>query len=131
MINTPDQSPPGLFHLLRRLLRTGTGALHNRAELLSIEWQQEKARLAALLVLAGGLLFFAVIGTILLLGAIVMLFPAAARVYALAGLAFLHLGAAIGLWFALKKTLRLEPFPDTRDQLRKDGLWLDSSKTRN
>lgn len=131
MINTPDQHPPGLTHLVGRLLHTGAGALHNRAELLSIEWQQEKARLAGVLVFAGALIFFGVIGTILLLAAIVMLFPAPARIYAVGALALLHFAAAVWIWFVLKKSLRVAPFPDSLDQLKKDGLWLDTLKTRN
>jgi uncharacterized membrane protein YqjE len=70
------EEPPreGLFASLRGLIATGVEILHTRLELLAVELQEEKTRLlgllafgaAALILLAAGLVFFAVFLTVLL-----------------------------------------------------------------
>lgn len=64
----------GLFSSLRGLAATGVATLQNRLELLSVELQEEKARVlgllvygaAALILLATGVVFAAVFITVLL-----------------------------------------------------------------
>lgn len=120
--------PPGLGHLLSRLLGTTIGALRNRIELFSIELQEERVRVALLLLLSVGLLFMAVSGTILLAALIVYLVPPEARVYTLVGLVLLFWTGAAVLFFALKNVLQKPVFPETLEQVRKDSDWLESMK---
>ncbi|MDO8931402.1 MAG: phage holin family protein [Rhodocyclaceae bacterium] len=102
MVDT--QRSRGLFSSLRGLVATGVATLQTRLELLSTELQEEKARVlgllaygaAALVLLAAGVVFLAVLLTVLLWDS--------HRVLALAVFATLFLGAG-GL--ALAMTLRL------------------------
>src|SRR5258708_15729954 len=55
--NTP--SPAGILDSLRQLVRTGVGVLQNRAELFSVEFEEQKVRLVKALVLAGAAVFLA------------------------------------------------------------------------
>lgn len=126
-----NHHPPGLPDLLQRVAKTASGVLQNRAELASLEWQQEKARLVALLVWAGALVFLAVAGTLLLTAVIIFVCPEDWRVYVAALFTLLYLVAAVGAWVGLKKLLCEKPFSETVNQLKKDGLWLDTFRTRN
>ena len=40
-----NQHSPGIPVLMGRLVRTAIATFHNRAELLAVEWQEERARL--------------------------------------------------------------------------------------
>jgi len=115
----------GLGTLASRIGKTALGALTNRGELLAVEWQQEKGRLTALLLLAVGLMFLGMMGALLLTATIIFLFPEEYRIYVAAGFTILYLG---GAGFALYKVLALvkqEPFAETLKQFRKDRSLLD------
>jgi uncharacterized membrane protein YqjE len=127
MTGNHTQAPP-LSTLVRKFARTGLGALQNRGELLSIEWQEEKARLAELLIATVGLLFFGIMGALMVTATIIFLFPAEQRIYAVAGFAVLYLAGAIGAWFGLKSLLKHEPFAESLAQVKKDAVWFDSLK---
>jgi uncharacterized membrane protein YqjE len=127
----PSEKPPGLLSLLQRCARTGSGALQNRFELLSIEWQQERARLTALLFWSAILASLGLAALVLLTGTILFLLPQEYRVWGAAGFTVLYIAGAAAAAFALKKTLREDPFPETLHQLKQDGVWLDSFTTRN
>jgi len=124
----PDQNyeGPGLAALIRRFTRTGFGALHNRGELLSVEWQEERMRMTELLIWTVAGLFFALLGTGLLTAFVVFLFPENLRIYALAGFALLYLAVAIVAWSNLKGLLKEEPFTESITQMRKDAECLES-----
>jgi uncharacterized membrane protein YqjE len=121
-----NHSSPGLPTLLGRLTRTGLGALRNRFELLTVEWQQERIRLRQMLVWAVGLLFLGMMGIFLLTATIIFLFPEEQRLYAAAGFAVLYLIGAAVAWFGLRSVLKREPFEATIDQARKDQAWLEN-----
>lgn len=121
-----DNGAPGLLTLVRRLSGTFVGALQNRAELLSIEWQEERARLTELLVWTIILVFLALMGVVLLTGTILLLCPDKIRVYVAAGFTVLYFLGAVGVWLFLKRLLKREPFADTVDQVKKDRVWLES-----
>lgn len=104
------------------------GALRNRAELLSVEWQEEKARKTAILLWAGVWFFSAMMGALLLTGIIVFMTPESWRIYVAAAFVLLYLGGVMVASIALRKLLRQEPFPETINQLKKDGLWLETLK---
>lgn len=117
---------PGIVTLVTRLGRTFVGAIHNRAELLALEWQQERGRLAELIIWAAALAFLVMMSAILLTTTIILLCPADARVYVTAGFALLYLiGAAIA-WFGIKKLLKSEAFEASIEQAKKDREWLKS-----
>ncbi len=124
----PKPTPPGLVRLLRRFAHTLLGTVQNRAELLVVEWQEEKARLTELLLWTVALMFLAIMGTVLLTATIIFLFPVEWRIYVAAGFTVLYLLGALGAWAGLRAMLRHEPFAATTDQLKKDRAWLDSLK---
>jgi uncharacterized membrane protein YqjE len=119
-------NPPGLRALVARLAHTGAGVLRNRGELLSVEWQQEKARLTEVLAWTVVLLFLAVMGMILLTATIILLFPEDKRIYVAGGFTILYLAGAVAAWFALRSLLRQEPFQESLQQVRKDVEWLQT-----
>ncbi|SRR5260221_7660026 len=123
-----NHNPPGLGGVLGRLSRTAFGGFCNRAELLAIEWQEERLRLRDLLVWSLALLVLVTMGALLLTVAIIFLFPEGARIYVTAALALLYLCGAVGAWFGLKSGLKREPFTETIHQVKKDRVWLESLK---
>ncbi|HYG36862.1 MAG TPA: phage holin family protein [Clostridia bacterium] len=123
-----NHQPPGLATLAGRVARTGLGALQNRLELFAVEWQEERTRLAGLLVSSLILAFLLVTGTVLLTATIILLFPEDWRIYAAAGFSVLYLIGAVAAWFGLRSLLKHEPFAETVDQVKKDRVWLESLK---
>lgn len=121
-----NHQPPGFATLTRRLALTGLGALRNRSELLTVEWQEERARLTELLVMVVGFVFLGMMGVMLLTATILFLFPEEKRIYVAAGFAVLYLLGTILAWFGLKSLLKHEPFAETLDQVKKDRVWLES-----
>ena len=120
------QEAPGLATQIRKLMRTGFGALQNRGELLAVEWQEERARMLEVLIWTVVCLFFAILGVGLLTVFIIFLFPENLRIYAIAGFALLYLAAAILVWTNLKGLLQHEPFAETVAQVRKDAECFES-----
>jgi len=116
---------PTLGVLARRIGRTALGALENRGELLTVEWQQEKARLTQMLLLSVALMFLGLVGVFLLTATIIFLFPEEYWRYAAAGFTVLYLGGAVAAFIGLKKLLKGEPFAETLKQLRKDRDLLE------
>ncbi len=127
MIGESHQAP-GLISLLRRLLATAAGALQNRAELIAVEWQEEKARLTEVLLWSMIFVFFGCMGVLLVTAIVIFLFPDNLRVYVAAGFALVYLAAAVAAWLGLKSLLEREPFSETVDQVRKDRAWLEGLK---
>jgi len=123
-----NQQPPGFITLVNRLLRTGVGAVQNRIELFAVEWQQERARLADLMLVVAAMVFLGMLAALLFTITIVLLFPPGLRIYATAGFAVLYSIAALIAFFSLRTQLRREPFADTIDQAKKDRVLLDSLK---
>ena len=120
---------PGLGTLITKVARTGLGALQNRGELFSVEWQEEKARLTEVLVWAVIAAFLGVLGLGMVTAFIIFLFRPDLRIYALGGFALVYLAGAILAWSSLKKLLtQHEPFAESIAQIRKDAACLDSSK---
>lgn len=120
----------GLFSSLRGLAATGVATLQNRLELLSVELQEEKARLlgllvygaAALILLATGVVFAAVFITVLLWDS--------HRLLALGVFSALFLAAGV---FALTAARRLtasasRPFEASLAELVRDRAALDPAE---
>jgi len=117
---------PGLATLVGRLARTIVGAVQNRFELAALEWQEERERLADLLVWLTGLLFFGVMAVMLLTAVIIFVFPPGLRIYVAGGLAFLYILGALLAWARVRSHLAREPFSESIDQARRDQAWLKS-----
>jgi len=116
----------GLGTLAGRLGRTALGALGNRAELLAVEWQQEKLWLTQLLLACIALSFLSMLSAVLFTATIIFMFPQEARPYVAAGFTLLYLTGVGVAWFSLMSLLKQEPFSETRKQLKKDQSLLDT-----
>lgn len=127
MVGT-NHKTPSLTTLLGRVARVAVRGLQNRVELLAVEWQEERLRLAELLVKAIALVLLTTMGAMLLTATIIFLFPANVRIYVTAALAVLYLLGGAGAWAGLKASLKREPFSESVDQVKKDRIWLESLK---
>ena len=123
-----NHPPPGLVTLVRRIIRTGLGALRNRLELFALEWQEERLRLTRLALGVGLLVFFVLMTALLLTFIAIFIFPPEHRMYVAGGLAALYCVAAILACWRLRTLLRHEAFRETIDQVKKDEAWLESLK---
>jgi len=119
---------PGLATLLRRLGGTGLGALHNRGELLAVEWQQERARRLAFLLAAMAFAFMSFMAAAMLTAIIIFLCPAESRLYVAGGFTLLYLLGGLWAGLSLKSKLKRQPFSESLNQLKKDREWLESFK---
>jgi uncharacterized membrane protein YqjE len=119
---------PGLATLGRRMAQTALGAVRNRAELLALEWQEEKAHLAELIFATALLCCFGVLVLMLLTATLILLFPDHLRVYAAAGFTLLYLGGAVTAGLKIRSMIKHQPFVESLAQLEKDRKWLGSSK---
>ncbi|HVV00673.1 MAG TPA: phage holin family protein [Verrucomicrobiae bacterium] len=127
MIDDPAATS-SLGAIIGGLARTGIGALKGRGELLALEWQEEKARLAELLVWTAGVAFLGIMGVVMITATILILIPAGYRIYGAAGFAILYCAAALVAWGAVKRLVRHEPFAESLAQAKKDATWLNSLK---
>jgi uncharacterized membrane protein YqjE len=121
-----NNQAPGIARLVGRLARTGIGAVQNRFELLALEWQEERVRLAELLVWIAGLLFLGMMSAILLTAIIIYLCPQDIRIYAAAGFALLYIIGVIVAVRGVKTLLRREAFAESVEQAKRDRAWLKS-----
>src|SRR5690348_10855355 len=128
MIAAPTDNTSRLAGTVGRVARMALRAVQTRAELLAVEWQEERLRLLDLLVAAMGLLLLGTMGVLLATVTIILLFPAAVRLYVTAAFAGLYVLAALGAWFGLKHALKRQPFIESVDQIKKDRVWLESLK---
>lgn len=121
-----NKQPPGIATLVGKLVRTAVGAFQNRFELLTLEWQEERARLAELLLWLVGVLFLGMMSALLLTATIIFLFPEEQRVYVAAGFTVLYAAGAVGAWFGVRSLLKREPFSESVEQTKRDRTWLKS-----
>jgi|ERR1051325_445230 uncharacterized membrane protein YqjE len=119
---------PGPITLVRQLAATALGVLQNRGELIAVEWQEERARMAELMVRTLGFVFLAMMGVILLTGTILLLVPEDWRVYVAAGFALLYFLGALAAWFGVRSLLEKKSFSESIGQVKKDREWLESLK---
>lgn len=118
----PEPASPGLFHSARKLLANLAGVAHTRLELLSIELQEELARLGVILLAAIVSLFFAFLGVAFAAVAVMIAVGEEYRlaVAALFAVAFLIIGALSAWW--MRRVARAKPrvFDASLAELRKD-----------
>lgn len=106
---------------VRDVLEAAAGAVETRAELLALEFQEERIKLVELLLLAGGMvgLTIATVGVVSI--GIVLLFEGTTRLAAVAGLGACYaIGAGWCYRILLRRLKAYRPFAGTMDELRKD-----------
>jgi uncharacterized membrane protein YqjE len=94
--NHSGASPTGLFSSLRGLLATLIGTARTRLELLQVELEEEKLRLAGIGVMAVAALFFLVLAILVLTFFVILLFWDTHRVMATGLVALTYLIAGLG-----------------------------------
>ena len=119
---------PTLGRLARRTASTIVGAIQNRAELFTLEFEEENDRLLKMVICAVGGLFLAMMALLLITGTVIFLTPEQYRVYTAAGFAALYLAGAIAAGVMIKKLIKAPPFAESLKQLRKDSELLDAFK---
>ena len=121
-----EPASPGLFSSLRKLLDTGLATLQNRAELLAVEFQEEKDNVIQLAMWVAALLFFSIMAVIVFTATIILIFPEELRVYVAGALTVLYLLGALWAFLGVRARLkhRAIPFSATVDEIKKDREWL-------
>jgi uncharacterized membrane protein YqjE len=119
---------PTLGRLARRTLGTVVGALQNRAELFTVEFEEENDRVLKMVVLGLTAVFLLEMAVLLLTGTIIFLVPEQYRVYAAGGFAALYLIGAVAAGLTIKKLVKKQPFSESLKQLKKDAELLDTIK---
>ncbi len=128
MTDDDHYQAPSLATLLRRIGSTSLGILRNRAELLSVELEEEKARRERLLILSLVMMSLGVLAICLATATVIMLVPVEYRVYTLGGFAVLYGAGCLWAWIGIKGLLKKQPFAESIDQLRKDAELLERSE---
>jgi len=123
-----DYQLPTLGRLAHRTASTVVGALQNRAELFTVEFEEENDRLLKLIICAVGGLFLAMMALLLVTGTVIFLMPQQSRAYAAIGFAALYLIGAVAAGLTIKKLIKTPPFAESLKQLRKDAEILDAFK---
>ncbi len=121
-----DHQAPGLLALARKLAATGLGALRSRGELLAVEWQIERARLAQALVMAVICVVLSLMALGVVTAIVILLCPEGARLYVAGAFAVLYLAGAVAACLRLTKLLKEQPLAESLNQLKKDRECLTS-----
>ena len=123
-----EKAQLGLFDSVKALLATLLGIAHTRVELISIEVEEQFARLVSLLVWGLVALFFAFTGVILSAIAVIAVFWDSNRVLAAAWLAgvFIVLAVVAVLGFIARAKARPRLFVASLEELAKDRDQLES-----
>jgi uncharacterized membrane protein YqjE len=124
MLFSAKSNEGGLLGLLRKLALQLVSLLETRAELVAVEFREEKIRLVKLLIWSSAALFLTAIGLVML--TMTLLFAVwdkpEYRIWALVFFTLSYLGGAAFGFFKMKSLL-LEgelPFAETINQLKKD-----------
>jgi len=129
MIATDTENElPTVGRLARRTAATILGALQNRAELFTVEFEEENDRILKMVICAVGAVFLAMMAMLLITGTVIFLVPEAYRVYAAGGFAVLYLGGAGAAVLIMKKLVKTPPFSESLNQFKKDAELLDTFK---
>jgi uncharacterized membrane protein YqjE len=123
-----DHQLPTLGRLARRTMATFVGALENRAELFTVEFEEENGRLLKMVIFGVGGLFLSMMAVLLVTGMVIFLVPEPYRVYAAAGFAALYIAGAVTAVLMIKKLIKTPPFAESLKQIKKDAELLDAFK---
>jgi len=126
----PATDPPagGVLNSLRRICDTGLALVQNRAELFSLELEEQKARLLKTFLLAGILVFLANLAVLMVALTIIVAVGKDARVPVMIGFSVFFTIAALVTLFLLRREMRSTPppFEQTVAELQQDRNWLTS-----
>src|SRR5438094_199588 len=122
----PESEPVGLFGSARNLIDTGLAAVQNRAELLSVEFKEEKDHILEVGFWLTFALFFGIMTVLVLTATVILLFSEGYRIYAAGAFCIVYLAGTIWAILGLRKRLqnRPVPFAETVEELKKDREWL-------
>lgn len=129
MAPDPEPPPSSLVASLRRALRTLLALAFSRVELLAVEWEEERRRLAVtlLLVLAAG--SFGLLGLFMVNVTLLVICPIEHRGWLAGGLTLIHLAMTVAILWWIKHRLRSwQPFAGTLGELRKDAAALKENR---
>jgi uncharacterized membrane protein YqjE len=120
------ESTPGVFALLRRLLKTVLAIAQSRLELLLVEAQEERWRFFDALLLAGVVLILTLMTLMAATVTIVVLCVRADRLDLVVALVLLYLaGTILSFWRLRTRLKNWAPFSATLAELKKDKACLD------
>lgn len=121
-------APPGVIASLRRFARTGIDVLHDRLRLLGNELEEERLRLAQMLVLGALAAFCLAMSALLVTALVVIAFWEPYRLVALGLLAALYLVGAVVTFLVLKAKAaqRTKLFSASLGELARDRDLLKS-----
>jgi uncharacterized membrane protein YqjE len=117
---TPASS--GLIDAFRKLGESLIGTIHDRIELLSVEFQEEKLRLIRLFVAISIALFAGMMAVTFASITLVYLFWESARLVVLIALTLLYGGAAAWIVLGVRRSFHTQPkpFEGTLQELKED-----------
>ena len=125
-LREPRAGSGGLLLSLRRLGATIAAIVHSRIELVALEIEREKARIARLVILGVIALVFLALGAITATIFVIVLFWDSQRLVAIGFLTVFYIGVGAGvLMFARREAAESKrPFAATVEELRKDREYL-------
>jgi uncharacterized membrane protein YqjE len=124
-MDTPPETDAHLAGALKRILWRLMAVGHNRAELLLVEAQEERARAQMAIFLGAGMALFVALATLMVTAVIVCIF-AAHLLLAMGVLAVFYCLGAVFFYVRLSRMLRRwETFTETREQFEKDRECLE------
>jgi len=118
----------GAFGSFRKIGGIIAAVLQNRADLLSVELQEEKYRLVEVVILVGIALALGMMALFVFSGVIIFAVPEAYRLWVACGLGVIYLLGIVVLWSRIKKVLKEQAFPETIGQIKKDWECLTPPK---
>lgn len=119
------ENDPGLSQSLRQLLDRTLELVENRAELVAVEFQEERIRLIQTAMFLFGLMVCVGMLLLLLTLGVLFLFWDHGRWYAFGGLVVVYGVVGFFCWNRLSRLFKGHvAFSATLDQFRKDRQWL-------
>ncbi len=119
----PPRAHGGLFDSLRTLLATLLATVHTRGELLQVELEEERLRVAGIAIVAVAAAFFLALAVLLFSFFLILLFWDTHRVLVsgLLGLGYLVIGIACALIARRRSRVKSRLFAASLAELAKDG----------
>lgn len=127
--DAPDKPPAGLLHSIRVLLATLLSTLRTRGELLQVELEEERLRIAGMTLFALAAAIFLALGVLLLSVFLILLFWDTHRVLVSGLLALLYLAIGMGCALAARSRSQVKSklFAASLAELGKDSARLADS----
>jgi uncharacterized membrane protein YqjE len=121
-METREPGSPGLLGSLRGLIDGLIGSAHDRLELLAVELHEEKYRLIQIFIWISAIVFLAMLATVFVSLALVVMLWETHRVVVVCCLAGGYLAALVGVALGFRAYLKRQPkpFAATLSELRQD-----------